>query len=77
MAIAFEMMNTGARRDTRLMLSLDGTLVTERRALLSVAQFPQQVQWLISSAVADLNAESERRKIHREAAIARAAFHEP
>ena len=73
----FKVNDAGSRRDTRLRVLLDDVDATERGLLLTVAQFPEPIQWLIAAAIGDLNAESERRKARLHAAIARAAFHEP
>ena len=73
----FKPTDAGSRRDVRLKVFLDDVNATERRSLLTVAQFPEPIQWLIGAAIADLNAESERRKARLHATIARAAFREP
>jgi hypothetical protein len=73
----FKPTDAGSRRDVRLKVFLDDVSATVRRPLLTVAQFPQPIQWLIGAAIADLNAESESRKARLHATIARAAFREP
>ena len=69
--LVFEPQTTGGHRDVRITASIDDVEVSEA-PLLTVRQFPEPIQWLMSDAIADLNSESEARVVQRREALDRA-----